>query len=198
MASIIPRNPKEYQLFVISLDGIQPRHWPVRFRLIYLQALHQPPVLLRRELPRLLTVPWPLETSALQPLIQQHKPVFLPVQPFDPILTPPAEQKQRLLEWIQPELRLHQPRQPINPPPQIRVSAGQVYRAAAFEIAQHDFSARMIARIVSGSALVWMSTRNSPHWTHAAISAAAGITGASAKHTSLSDTAAWNTFLCQL
>ena len=32
----------------------------------------------------------------------------------------------------------------------------------------------------------------------AAVSAAAGITGTSAKHTLFSDTAAWNTFLCQL
>ena len=170
----------------------------MRFRLIYLQALHQPPILLRCELPHLLTVPRPLEAAALQPLIQQHKTVSLPVQPFDPILPPPAEQKQRVLEWIQLELCLHQPSQTIDPTPQIRVPAGQVHRAAAFEIAQHDFSARMIVWIVSGSAPVWMSTRSSPHWILAAISATAGLTETSAKHTSFSDTAAWNTFLCQL
>ena len=170
----------------------------MRSRLIYLQALHQPPVLLRRELPRLLTVPRPLEATALQPLVQQHKTISLPVQPFDPILPPPAEQKQRVLEWIQPELCLHQPCQPIDPTPQIRVPAGQVYRTSALEIVQHDFSARMIVWIVSWSAPAWMSTRSSPHWILAAVSAAAGLTETSAKHTSFSDTAAWNTFLCQL
>jgi len=87
------------------------------------------------------TVPRPLEAPALQPLIHQHKPVSLPVQPFEAILPTPTEQEQRVLEWIQLEPRLHQPRQTIDPSPQIRVPAGQVYWAAALEIVQHDFSA---------------------------------------------------------
>lgn len=57
---------------------------------------------------------------------------------------------------------------------------------------------RGVAWIVSGSAPVWMSTRSSPHWILAAVSATAGLTETSAKNTSFSDTAAWNTFLCQL
>ena len=99
----------------------------MRFRLLYTQPLHQPPVLLRCELPRLLTVPRSLETPALQPLIHQHKPISLPVQPFEPILSPPTEQEQRILEWIQMKLHLHYPCQPVNPSPQVCVSAGQVH-----------------------------------------------------------------------
>ena len=98
------------------------------------------------------------------------------------------------MEWIQPELRLHQPSQTIDPTPQIRVPTGQVYRTAALD----DYSARMIAWIVSGFAPVWMSTRSSPHWILTAVSVAVGLIETSAKHTSFSDTAAWYTFLCQL
>ena len=181
-----------------SLDNVQPRHCLVRLWLFNAQPLHQPPVLLRRELPLLLAVPRPLETPALQPLVQQHKAVSLLVQPFDPILPPPAEQKQRVLEWIQLEPRLRQPRQPVAPPPQIRISAGQVYRTTALEIVQHDFSIRMIVWIVSASAPAWISTCSSPHWMLAAISVFIGLTGTSAKHTSFSANTASNTFLCQL
>lgn len=67
----------------IPSNDVQPRHCPVCLWLLHAQPLHQPPVLLRRELPRFLTVPRPLEASVLQPLIQQHKAVSFPVQPFD-------------------------------------------------------------------------------------------------------------------
>lgn len=162
------------------------------------QLLHQPPVLLRRELPRLLTVPRPLEAAAFQPLIHQYKPVSLPVQSFDLILPPSTEQKQRVWGWLQLEPRLHRPSQAIDPTPQIRVPADKVCRTDAFEIVQHDFSAQMIARIDSGSAPVWMFTRSAPHSILATVSATAGLTETSTKRTSFSDTAAWNTFLCQL
>ena len=180
------------------LYDAQPRDWTMRLRLLDIQPLHQPPVLLCRELPRLLTVPRPLETPALQPLIHQHKAVSLPVQPFDPVFPPSAEQKQCVLERIQMKSCLHHPRQPIDPSPQVCVPAGKVYWTAAFEIAQHDFSARMIAWIVSASAPAWISTRSSPHWMLTAISVFIGLTGISAKHISFSADTASNTFLCQL
>ena len=177
-------------LINFSLNCAQPGHGFVCFRLFHIQPFHQPPVLLRRELPRFLPGPRPLKTSALQPLIEQHESVPLPVQPFDPVPPPPAEQEQRVLKWIQAELTLHHPGQPVYPPPQVCVSAGHVDRAAALEIVQHDLNACMIARIVSVSAPVWMSTSTSPLWILAAVSPLAGLIGTSAKHTSFSaDTA---------
>lgn len=72
------------------------RSWYVRLRLVDLQPFHQPAVLLRRQLPHLFSIPRPLETPALQPFVQQHKAVAFPVQRFDPVFPPPAEQEQRI------------------------------------------------------------------------------------------------------
>lgn len=139
---------------------------------------------------------WKLPLSSR--LYTSTKPSPSQYQPFDPVFPPPAKQEKRVLEWIQMKLRLHHPSQPVDPPPQVCVPTGKVYRAAAFEIAQHDLSARMIVWIVSASAPAWISTCSSPHWMLAAIPAFYGLTGTSAKHTSFSDDTAWNTFLCQL
>ena len=68
----------------------------MRLGLVDLQPFHQPAVLLRRQLPHLFSVPRPLETPVLQPFVQQHKAVAFPVQRFDPVTPPPAEQEQRI------------------------------------------------------------------------------------------------------
>src|SRR5699024_5968380 len=114
--------------------------------------LHQPAILLRRQSLHFLRAPGPLKTAALQTLIQQQKPVSLPVQCLEPVPPPPAEQKQRPLKGIHLELSLYQIGQPINASLQVCVSAGNVPRAAAPKLVQHDFAAWRIACSVASSA----------------------------------------------
>ena len=71
--------------------------------------------------------PGPLVDPSFQPLIQKNEPVLLPVQPFDPVPAPAAEQKQRICEGVQLELLLHHGGQTVDPFPQIRVPAGNIH-----------------------------------------------------------------------
>ena len=116
-------------------------HWFVRPGLVNLQALHQPTALLRRQLSHLFSVPRPLEAPVLQPFVQQHKAVTFPVQRFDPVTPPPAEQEQRIGKRVKLELALYQRRQPIDSLAQVRVPAGYVHLFRAGEVTQHDFAA---------------------------------------------------------
>ena len=59
------------------LNDAQSRHRPVGFRLFYLQSLHKPSVLLRRDLPHLDVRPRPLVHALFQALVQQDEPVTL-------------------------------------------------------------------------------------------------------------------------
>ena len=56
----------------------------MRLGLIHTQSLHEPAVLLRCQAPGFTFLPWPLEAAGLQPLVQQHETITLPVQGFDP------------------------------------------------------------------------------------------------------------------
>ena len=151
---MIPQNRAKSQCFqrFSALDHTQTGHRFVCLRLLGLQSLHQPAVLLGCQGLHFLRVPGPLETAALQTLIQQQKAVSLPVQCLEPVPPSPAEQKQRPLKGIHLELALYQIGQSINASPQVCVSAGNVHRAAAVEIVQHDFAAWRIACSVALSA----------------------------------------------
>ena len=97
------------------------RHGPVSLRLVHLQPLHQPTILLRRQLPRFVFAAWPLIYTLLQPLIQQQEAVTFPVQRLDAVTPPAAEQKQCVCERIQPELLLHEPRETVDAAAEIRI-----------------------------------------------------------------------------
>ena len=68
-----------------------------------------------------------------------------PVQRLESVPPSSAEQKQRPLKRIHLELGLYQSGQSINASPQICVSAGDIHRAAATKIVQHNFVAWRIA-----------------------------------------------------
>ena len=70
-------------------------------RLFNAEALHQPAILLRRQLSGFGFRAWPLEASGLQELVQQEKSVSLPVQRFDPVSASAAEEENGVGEWIQ-------------------------------------------------------------------------------------------------
>ena len=59
--------------------------------------------------------------------MDKNKSVFLPIQPLDPVLLPPEEQKQCVGEGIQPELLLHHSCQPVYPSPQVRVPTDKIH-----------------------------------------------------------------------
>lgn len=96
----------------------------MRLWLLHTQSLHEPPVLLCTQFPRLRAVPWPLEAPALQSFVQQNKAVPFPVQTLDPVPPSAAEQKQRIAEWVQLKLLLDQAGQSVYSAPQIRIPAG--------------------------------------------------------------------------
>ena len=95
----------------------------MRLGLIHTQSLHEPAVLLRCQAPGFTFLPWPLEAAGLQPLVQQHKTITLPVQGFNAILPSAAEQEQRVGEWIQVKLLLYQGSQSVNSTAQVGVAA---------------------------------------------------------------------------
>ncbi len=97
--------------------------WTVRFGLFYAQAFHEPAVLLKGQRLCFHATSRPLETAAFKPLVQEHKPVALPVQRLDPITAPPAEQKQRVCKRIQLKLLLNQTCEAINTTSEVGVSA---------------------------------------------------------------------------
>ena len=131
----------------------------VRLWLLSLQPLHQPAVLLRCQGLHFLCTSGPLETATFQTLIQQQKAISLPVQRLDPVPSPPAEQKQRPLKRVHLELALYQIYQPVNASPRICVPTGNVHRAAAVEIIQHDFAAWRIASSAASPAPEYTWTR---------------------------------------
>ena len=106
----------------------------MRFRLFYLQPLHEPAVLLRRELPNFSLIPRPLVDAALQTLVQQNEAILFPVQSLDPIPTPSTEKEQRIGERIQIEFLLHHSGQAVDAFSQICVSTGNIYAVGSREV----------------------------------------------------------------
>ena len=120
--------------------------------LIYAQTLHEPTVLLRCQASGFAFVPGPLEATGLQPLVQQHKAVALPVQSFDTILPSAAEKEQRVGERIQPKLLFDQSGQAVNTKSEVGAAAGDYDAVSAGEICQHDFSICSTVSTVAASA----------------------------------------------
>lgn len=124
----------------------------MRLWLIHTQSLHKPPVLLGCQASGFAFVSWPLEAAGLQPLVQQHKAVSLPVQGLDPILPSAAEQKQRVGEGIQVKLLFDKRGQTVNSEPEVGAAAGDYDAVCTGEIRQHNFRMRSTISTVAASA----------------------------------------------
>lgn len=96
------------------------------FWLLDAQALHEPAILLQRQLPRFISVSGPLKAATFQSLVQKEKAISLPVQRLDPIPSSATEQKQCVCKWIQLKLLLDHDRQTVNAPAKVGISAGNV------------------------------------------------------------------------
>ena len=141
-----------YRIPQESSDIFQPADRPVRLRLFHIQAFHKPAVLLRRQHPGFRFTAWPLEAAGLQALVQQQKSIPFPVQGFDSVTAPAAEQKQRVGERIQLELLLNYAGQTIDSPSEIGIAAGDVDLVSSRKIIQHDCRTRSSMAVVSASA----------------------------------------------
>ena len=120
--------------------------------LIHTQSLHEPAVLLGCQTSGFTFVPRPLEAAGLQPLVQQHETITLPVQGFNAILPSAAEQEQRVGEGVHLKFLLYQSGQPVDPTAQVGVAAGDEYPLSTIEVCQHDFNTRITASTVAVSA----------------------------------------------
>ena len=120
--------------------------------LVHTQTLHEPAVLLGCQTSGFTFVPRPLEAAGLQPLVQQHETITLPVQGFNAILPSAAEQEQRVGEGVQPELLLNQRSQAVNTKPEVSAAAGDYDPVCTGEICQHDFRTRSTVSTVAASA----------------------------------------------
>ena len=85
----------------------------------------EPLILLRCDLYCFLCGSRPTKASAFQPLVQQYKSIAIPIQPFDPVCSPAAEQEQRIFKWIQLKLFLYEASQTVNPLSKLCKSPGQ-------------------------------------------------------------------------
>ena len=121
------------------------------FWLIDLQSFHEPPILLRCQLSCFCYAARPLKQSGFQALIQQNEPIVFPVQRLDPISPSATEQEQRIREWVQLKLRLHQRCKPVDALAQIRIAASDKDSLGPTEIVQHVRNAVMSICIVSAS-----------------------------------------------
>lgn len=129
----------------------------MRFWLVDAQAFHEPAVLLWCQYPGFAFFPGPLEAAGLQPLVQQHKSVALPVQCLDPVPASAAEEKEGICKWIQPKLLLNQGGQSVDATAKVGVAAGDIHLFGTGEVGQHDFSTRSTISTVTASAPVWIS-----------------------------------------
>ena len=141
-----------YRIRRESSDIFQPADRPVRLWLFYIQAFHEPAVLLRCQQSGFLLTARPLEIAGLQALVQQQKSIALPVQCFDPVPASAAEQEQRIGEWIQLELLLDYAGQTIDSPSEIGVATGNIDLVSSGKIIQHDCRIRRSMAVVSASA----------------------------------------------
>ena len=120
--------------------------------LIHAQPLHEPAVLLGCQASCFAFLPGPLKAAGLQPLVQQHKAVALPVQSLDPILSSAAEQEQRIGEGVQPKLLFDKSGQTVNTKPEVGAAAGDYDPVCTGEICQHDFRTRSTVSTIAASA----------------------------------------------
>ena len=124
----------------------------MRLGLVHTQALHEPAILLERQGSCFAFLPGPLKGTGLQSFVQQHKSVSFPVQGFDSVSAPAAEEKQSITERIQMELLLNHGRKAVNSTPQVGVAAGNVHPFCAIEVGQHDLRIRSTVSTVAASA----------------------------------------------
>ena len=110
-----------------------------RFRLGNGQPLHEPAEFLLRKLPQLRFVSRPLEPFLRQALVQQNVSRSVPIQRFDAVCPPSAEQIQRRLIHFLAELGLHQCSQAVYLLAHVRIAAGDVVVLHAAEI-KHGLS----------------------------------------------------------
>ena len=142
-------------------------HFSVCLWLLDTQSFHQPAVLLSSNAERLVLAARPLELALFKSLVEQEKAVAFPVERFDSVGSPAAEQEQRVGTRVKPEL-LFDSRQTVNPTAKIGVAAGEVDLRSA-EIAQHDLSTRNSAASVASSAPLCTSAQMLPTFTDAAM-----------------------------
>ena len=101
-------------------------HFPVCLRLLNTQSFHQPAILLRSNAERLILTARPLELAFFKSLVEQEKAVAFPVERFDPVGSPAAEQEQRVGTRVKPELLFNDGCQTVNSTAKIGVAAGEV------------------------------------------------------------------------
>ena len=101
-------------------------NFPVCLRLLNTQSFHQPAVLLSSNAERLVLAAWPLKLTLFTPFVEQEKAVTLPVERFDSVGSPAAEQKQHVGTRVKLELLFNDGRQTVNPTAKIRVATGKV------------------------------------------------------------------------
>ena len=97
-----------------------------RFPLGNGQPLHEPAKFLLRKFLQLYLASWPLEPFFRQALGQQGISCANPIQRFDAIYLPSAEQIERRLIHFLPELGLYQCSQVIDLLAHVRITAGNV------------------------------------------------------------------------
>ena len=122
-----------------------------------LQALHQRPVLFRRDLQCLFFCTGPAEAAQLQPFVKEKKSVSFPYKPFDAITASSAEQEEDILfVWIQLEVEFHNGCQPVNAAPQICIAGSNVNLPESGCVIQHRGS------LLSGRAVLPRLNSRSP------------------------------------
>lgn len=143
-------------------------HFSVCIRLLDTQSFHQPAVLLRGNAERLILTARPLKLALFKSLVEQEKAIALPVERFDSVGSPAAEQEQRVGTRVKPELLFNDGCQTVDTTAKIRVAAGKVDLRSA-EITQHDLSTRNSAASVASSAPLCTSAQMLPTFTDAAM-----------------------------
>ena len=79
-----------------------------------------------------------LESAVGKPFVQEHISVASPVQHFDPVSSPAAEQEQAFLIQMTAELLGHNRSQSVNPQAQVRIAADDEVIADFAQIDHND------------------------------------------------------------
>lgn len=94
----------------------------------------------------------PPETTISQTFVQQKETVPLPAQSLNAVSLSAAQEKQRRLEGDHLKLCSYHAGQTANPTPQICIATGDVHRAIAVEVIQHERKASTRTFRISGVA----------------------------------------------
>ena len=122
-----PEKIFKFLRFAQCIKGDRWLHFLDRMSGYDLQALHQRPVLFRRDLQCLFFCTGPAEAAQLQPFVKKKESVPFPYKPFDAVTASSAEQEEDILfVWIQLEVKFHNGCQPVNAAPQIRITGSNV------------------------------------------------------------------------